>query len=241
MYHPPTMCYNMGVRIGVSLGEVASDMDQAIPITDGSGANTTRALPSSRLMSSAASAIPGGGLASECAVSGGQAVSDSRQAWLGRLIEAEGAGITRLLWRLLRCEADVLDAYQDCFCKLAARGAYRDLSSARAYLYRMATNIAIEMIRSRRRRHGHLPKIAAEYQAKADHSEPAVRVDSGRLQDALAELPTHLRNVVVLRDLSQLSYDEVGKTLGIKPTTARVYRRYAVVRLAELLAQEEQS
>ena len=39
----------------------------------------------------------------------------------------------------------------------------------------------------------------------------------------------------VLRDLSRLSYEEVGRTLGITPATARVYRRHAVVKLAESL------
>ncbi len=51
----------------------------------------------------------------------------------------------------------------------------------------------------------------------------------------MALLPDHLRNVVVLRDLSRISYEEIGRMLGIEPTTARVYRRHAVVKLAEIL------
>ena len=58
------------------------------------------------------------------------------------------------------------------------------------------------------------------------------------LRVAIAALPPHLASVVVLRDLQQLPYDEVGRTLGITPSTARVYRRHAVVKLAELLDEE---
>lgn len=133
-----------------------------------------------------------------------------------------------------------MDAYQDCFCKLAARGPSKDLRSARAYAYRTAANIAIEMLRVRRRHAAHRPAVAAAGAAREPAPADAGLEDHAlhRLRDAVAALPDHLRNVVVLRDLARMSYEHVGATLGIQPTTARVYRRHAVVRLAEILAQE---
>ncbi|UCE60214.1 MAG: RNA polymerase sigma factor [Phycisphaerales bacterium] len=147
-----------------------------------------------------------------------------------------------MLWRLLGREADVLDAYQDCFCKLAhRRGGQTDITSARAYAYRTASNIAVELIRGRRRRQAHLPAIArARIEEQPDESHGLAAGEGiERLREAIAHLPAHLRNVIVLRDLSGLSYAEVGKTLGIEPATARVYRRHAVVKLAELLNEGE--
>lgn len=160
-------------------------------------------------------------------------------AWVLRLLETEGPGILRLLWRLLGVEQDVLDAYQDTFCNLAMRGGARGLSHARAYAYRTAANVAIELIRVRKRRAAHLPAVAARLtaiQSDGGQDEPEVPVTE-RLREALDRLPVHLRNVVVLRDLSRMSYEEVGRTLGIGPATARVYRRHAVVKLAELLGE----
>ena len=143
----------------------------------------------------------------------------------------------RMLWRLLGREADVMDAYQDCFCKLASRKKRRGVVNARAYAYRTAANIAIEMIRVRRRHQAHQPAIAVEQgrtRALEDNdSEMEGRL--GPLREAIARLPAHLRNVVVLRELNRFSYAQVGKTLGIEPTTARVYRRHAIVKLAEFL------
>jgi len=162
-----------------------------------------------------------------------------------RLMRTNGAAIVRMLWRILGREQDVLDAYQDCFCKLAARAGRFDPANARAYVFRTATNIAIEMIRMRRRHEAHRPAVAAHRgqhdtveNSEADDA-PADR--SGDLRQAIARLPAHLRNVIVLRDLSRLAYDEVARVLGIEPTTARVYRRHAVVKLAEMLDAGEES
>jgi RNA polymerase sigma factor (sigma-70 family) len=133
---------------------------------------------------------------------------------------------------------------------------YRDVNSARAYAYRTASNVAIEMIRVRRRRATHWPRIVREYVDEpmphpAGESPDDVDADSKpgfesalssqapgeltRLREALALLPAHLQHVIVLRDLTGMSYEKVGACLGIEPTTARVYRRHAVVKLAELL------
>ena len=151
----------------------------------------------------------------------------------------------RMLWRLLGREHDVMDAYQDCFCKLAAPGRRRNVAQAKAYAYRTAANIAIEMIRVRRRRAAHWPAITAQRgtqppDEEADNSREDASSDStALLQEAIARLPEHLRNVVVLRDISQLPYDEIGRTLGIEPTTARVYRRHAIIKLAEILGGDK--
>ena len=164
---------------------------------------------------------------------------------LARLMEREGPGIVRMLWRMLGREADVMDAYQDCFCKLVTRPTGKKLRNEGAYAYRTATNIAIEILRSRKRRQEHWPRIVA------DRSNDCVSSDSvvdepeherfAALRETIAALPAHLRNVIVLRDLNGLSYEDVGKTLGIDPATARVYRRHAVVRLSEMLSKGSES
>jgi len=171
------------------------------------------------------------------------AAEDFAHRWVTRLIQDEGEGILRLLWRILGREQDVLDAYQDCYCKLATLPQRPNLRCAKAYVYRTAANIAIEMIRTRTRRQAHWPRIVAE--RKSEHEESSESTaDSDRMEDfrrRVADLPPHLRNVIVLRDLNRMSYKEVGRILGIDPATARVYRRHAVVRLAELLGGSDLS
>src|SRR5262245_10203904 len=42
------------------------------------------------------------------------------QGWVLNVMRQDGAAIVRLLWRMLGREQDVLDAYQECFCRLLA-------------------------------------------------------------------------------------------------------------------------
>jgi RNA polymerase sigma-70 factor (ECF subfamily) len=163
--------------------------------------------------------------------------------WILKLMQKEGQGILRMLWRLLGQEADVLDAFQDCFCKVAITVQEGDVRSARAYVYRTAANIAIEMLRKRKRRQTHWPAVAAAKAAQSTPTgePPALSDRPENLRGAIEELPTHLRNVIVLRDLGNKSYKEVGQILGIDPATARVYRRHAVVKLSELLERGDPS
>ena len=171
-------------------------------------------------------------------------------AWVAKVMEQEEHRLLGMLWRMLGREADVLDAFQDCFCRLAGRAHRLNPQQARAYVYRTASNIALDVLRGRARREQHQPAIRA---ARAEVEENRHAGDAGagpadnveqrhrerqQLREAMGELPPHLRSVIVLRDLGQLSYQEVGRILQIDPTTARVYRRHAVVRLGELMQGE---
>lgn len=182
---------------------------------------------------------------SDAATAGPQVVSKEKQDRVARLMEREGPGIVRMLWRMLGREADVMDAYQDCFCKLITRPYGKKLRNERAYAFRTAANVAIEILRWRKRRQQHWPRIVAD-RTKDEIADDPVENDSGQerfaaLRETIAALPAHLRNVIVLRDLNRLSYEDVGKTLGIDPATARVYRRHAVVRLSEMLSKGSES
>ena len=207
------------------------------------GANETSMRPSSYRMRRA----PGSKsqAESEAAAAAPQVVSKDEQDRVARLMDREGPGIVRMLWRLLGREADVMDAYQDCFCKLITRRSAKKLRNEKAYAFRTAANVAIEILRSRKRRQDHWPRIVAD-RAKDDiTSDPAENEPAQErfavLRETIAALPAHLRNVIVLRDLNRLSYEDVGKTLGIDPATARVYRRHAVVRLSEMLSKGSES
>jgi DNA-directed RNA polymerase specialized sigma24 family protein len=115
-----------------------------------------------------------------------------------------------------------------------------------AYAYRTAANLATEIIRRRGCRAAHWRRIVAHQRARLGPSDQpsADNIDQdhggvvGRLRGALRALPRHLREVVVLRDLAQMPYCRVASILGIRPTTARVYRRQAVIRLGDALSRD---
>lgn len=170
----------------------------------------------------------------------------ARHQWLATLHADHGPCLRGVIRRIVGNEDETQDVYQDCLYHLARRCDHTVPDHGAAYAYRTATNLAVEAIRRRRRRSAHWPNVAAKHAARAEaRSAPSAtdalsaRRDVSRLGYALEALPPHLREVIVLRDLNQLPYRRVGQLLGIRPATARVYRRQAVVRLAEAMAEDD--
>lgn len=168
----------------------------------------------------------------------------SGRPWLKEVVETHGPAMRRMLKRMLGDDEEAREVYQDCICHLAGRAATTPVQNTGAYAYQTAANLAIETIRRRRRRAAHWQGVVRttcqQQDPQADNpARAAQRVPASRLADlrrAVDTLPDHLRQVVVLRDLMELPYGRVGEILGIRPTTARVYRRQAIVRLGGMMA-----
>jgi len=164
------------------------------------------------------------------------------QRWLLTLMREQGLMVITMLWRMLGSEQDVLDAYQSAVCRLAARGKTGLGSNPAGYFYRTVTHSGIEILRARQRQQNHWPKLVDAQRRREPTPTPCVGLDQREalagLRRAICQLPPHLRNVVVLRDLGELPYAQVARTLGIRNGTARLYRRQAVLRLAEIIGQE---
>jgi len=158
------------------------------------------------------------------------------QGCLLTVMERHGSGLVQMLWRVLGNQADVADAYQETFCRLAVL--LRDGKSwkKKGYVYRLAANIAVDMLRGRQR-----DAVTKRNLAKMPTGEidPASVLDQQdeveRLRGAIAELPDHLRHVLVLREFGELDYQAIASALQIAAATARVYRHRAVRQLADKL------
>ena len=173
------------------------------------------------------------------------AVSDTveqSQRWILSAMQRHGQELVTMLWRVLGNEQDVCDAYQNTFLQLAHYEAQQKPEHIKAYIFRTANNVAISMLR---RRIAEKKKLSAAVVAGKGVSSPTSELDSEYLQETLrcciAQLPEHLRNVITLRDLAELSYEQIGRILGITPATARVYRCKAVQLLAVWMNKEKET
>lgn len=175
-------------------------------------------------------------------------VADDQQ-WILGLLRQHGAPVVNLLWRMLGREQDVLDSYQSAVCRLTAQGKDAARSNPGGYFYRVAMNAAIGILRNRRQQRRHEPMVA-EIQARREMDQASTilceqafdrQMILGQLRQAILNLPPHLRDVIVLRDLAELPYPRVAGILGITVGTARLYRCQAVVRLADLIGEETTS
>lgn len=185
----------------------------------------------------------------DAAVSG---VVVGRQRWILSTMQKHGPELVTMLWRILGNEQDVCDAYQDTFLQLAHFEGGRKPDHLKAYVFRTASNIAVSMLRRRTAEKNRLDEACRRQDAfgsgagRPRHGaagSPAIEVDCEYLQEVLrrriAQLPEHLRNVLALRDLAELSYAQVGRILDISPGTARVYRCKAIQLLAMWMSKEE--
>ncbi len=154
---------------------------------------------------------------------------DAGQQWVLVAMQQHGRPLLTMLWRMLGNEQDVCDVYQSTFLHLAHVQDGRQPRNVKAYVFRTASNIAISMMRSRASEKRTLAGAAApERAAPSPEHELDQEAMMKSLRFHMAQLPDHLRQVLALRDLADLSYGEVARIMGISSASARVYRCKAV-------------
>ena len=140
---------------------------------------------------------------------------------LEQLLDRHADRIHAVCRRVIGHPEDALDATQEAMIAVA-RGIHRfdGRSAFTTWLYRVATNAALDEGRRRNRR----PQPVDELPEPAASSESGVEAQVGRGVDvdaALARLPEEFRVAVVLRDLCDLDYAEIADVLGVPPGTVR--------------------
>lgn len=166
---------------------------------------------------------------------------EESQRWILSAMQRHGQEIVTMLWRILGNEQDVCDAYQSTFLQLAHYKDRRRPEHVKAYIFRTASNVAISMLRRNIAERNRLSRAVG---TRNGVSLPENELDSRYLVETLrsccARLPEHFRNVVMLRDLAELSYAQIGRILGISPATARVYRCKAIQLLAVWMGKRKE-
>jgi len=144
----------------------------------------------------------------------------------------------RLAYRMLGNAEEAQDATQEAFLR-----AYRALSSFRLdasfspWMYRIATNVCLDMLRSRR------PQASLDespLDPPATLSVEGAVAERERLRavaEAVGRLPVGLRTVFLLRHEAELSYEEIAQTLGLPLNTVRTRLFRARNALKELLKE----
>jgi RNA polymerase sigma-70 factor (ECF subfamily) len=139
-----------------------------------------------------------------------------------------------------REEAD--DLLQDIFLTAHRKlGSYKGGASLGTWLYRLATNLCVDYLRSRGARFAQQtdPLDADDRLAgSAPATGPILGVlDRMALDRAIAELPPGCRQVFVLHDVEGLEHQEIAATLDISMGTSKSQLHKARRRLRVLLTQ----
>ncbi|HVN84126.1 MAG TPA: RNA polymerase sigma factor [Candidatus Binatia bacterium] len=146
--------------------------------------------------------------------------------------------ILRYLVRLLGNEADAQDACQDVF--LRAQPAFVRLapgSNSRAWLYRIATNNALNAKRQRARLAARDVHVDLDTLSAVDAGEP--RDELRALRRAVTALPARQRAALMLRQFHDMSYAEIAASVGGNEGTARANVYQALKKLRAALGGEQ--
>ena len=154
-----------------------------------------------------------------------------------------------LAWRLLGNEADAADAVQDAFVKAyTSLKDFRGDSRFSVWLYRLVNNVCIDMLRKRRRTDAvslqttdddgeeielSLPDPGASPQALLERAE-----DAAAVRRAMDSLPEDCRQILTLRELAGLSYDEIARALRLEPGTVKSRLNRARKKLCQRLLED---
>jgi RNA polymerase sigma-70 factor (ECF subfamily) len=142
-----------------------------------------------------------------------------------RLFTSTRNGVFRYLCRVVG-SGSAGELTQDVFLRVA-RGPVPegDEASLRAWIFRIARNLALNHVRDQRRR-----GICVEM---TERGEPATQELGVALRQALDALPPLDRDVFLLREASGLSYEEIGRAceLTVGAVRSRLHRARQQLRL----------
>jgi RNA polymerase sigma-70 factor (ECF subfamily) len=152
------------------------------------------------------------------------------------LVRRHSQGVINVVYRLCGDMQLAEDAAQEAFIQAWLKlSSYRPQTSLRNWLYRIAVNITIDVLR--KEKHFAFDEIL-ERIATPDPSPEAMLTTQERatwVQKAVLSLPPACRTVLVLREYEGLSYQEIASTLDIPIGTVMSRLNYARTLLRETL------
>lgn len=150
-----------------------------------------------------------------------------------------------LCLRMLGNREDALDCAQEAMLRIwRSMATYRGEAAFTTWMYRIATNACLDMLRRQKAR----PAVPLEtfletnVLASDDRDGPVEQAEASArkqaIEQGLARLSDTLRAAIVLRDVQGLSYEEISGVLDTPVGTVKSRINRARERLREILARD---
>ena len=139
------------------------------------------------------------------------------------------------------------DLVQDTLLKLYThKDSYQEIAKFSTWLYTIAANLARTELRKKKRRKTfsvtELSRDDREFIIASSDVDPSEDLSSQNfeksVQRALAELPNDYKTIIILRDIQELSYDEISKIVDVPLGTVKSRINRGRVKLQQLLKKK---
>jgi len=174
-----------------------------------------------------------------------EATKEGDEDAFAEIVERYRNRLTNYLYRMLNDYEEAVDLAQESFVRVYfAIDRYHSNYAFSTYIYRIATNLAISEIRKRKRRK--LFSLTGLFQFDGDDDKDYQPPDTQPLPEdntidaekrkviekAIVALPEKYRVPIVLREIEELTYEEVANVmgLGLGTTKSRISRGRRILR-----------
>ena len=145
-------------------------------------------------------------------------MSDFRNIWLPLADR-----FYKVAWYLLEDEADAEDAVQELYLKLwSARKTLGGVQNPAAYGISMLKNICIDRIRKRQIRKAEPLEKAPPLEDAPPERRAEMKDTLRHLLDEMEKLPQKQRDVLRMRTIDELEYEEISEKTGLSQVHIRV-------------------
>ena len=138
--------------------------------------------------------------------------------------------LTHFVFQFLGEIEQAEDVVQDTMLKLyEKKHYYREIAKFSTWIYTIARNLANTELRKRKRRKTTL--LSQMTRDERDYDLPAIQPETGqevqrefaekRIQAAIHALPEHFKIVIILRDIQELSYDDISSIVNVPLGTVK--------------------
>ena len=149
---------------------------------------------------------------------------DGSHAAYATLVRRYQDRVYRFILRMVGSRDEALELTQDVLLKaFEALPGWRPDAEFRTWLFRIASNATVDALR--RRRVVEFVALDEDYDVPGESADPeaqlAARQQLRALDVALKRLPPAHREILLLREVEDMSYSEIGAALGITEGTVK--------------------
>ena len=143
------------------------------------------------------------------------------------IVERHHRGVYQFIARVVATEADTEDITQETFARAYVHMSRFDPTyRLSTWLYRIALNLCRDHLRSAKRRERPVEPGSAALDSRDYVAGPEERAasqhEAARLDRALSKLPESYREVLILKDLEDFSFQEIAEITGSSVTGLKI-------------------